>query len=172
MFDYALKVCGDVGTRDDQAQWEIGCSRNRFQNRGQTFHAPVVADEQEHEFVVGKFSPKASTLTPRQAGRDRKLDSVDAVGDYSYILASEASVEQTSSAVGDRCESCFSIAVDDAFEGGDRCVVRAAVKPARCAAPGFRHEWLLRLFLSQLAQPAKHRVHNDEIGIETIDAGR
>ena len=171
MFDDALKICGDVGAGDDQAQGQIGRGCDRFQNCGQSFYTPVVADEQEHEFVVGDFSAEAGALAAREASGDGKLDGVDAVENYGNIFAAEAAIEQFGGAVGDGGEFCFLIAVDDALEGGDRGVVGAAMQSARRAAAGFGHEWLLGLLMSEFAQSLKHCVDDDEVGVEAIDAG-
>ena len=171
MFDDAVKIGGDVGACDDEAERKVRRGRDRFQDRGQALHAPVVADEQEHKIIVGKFAPKARALTPREAGGDRKLNSVDAVENHGHIFAAEADVEQICCAMRNGGEPGFGISVHDALESGDRRVVQGAMQSAWCAASGFGDERLLRLLRREFAQSLKHYMDDDEVAIEAVDAG-
>src|SRR5271157_4636254 len=134
-----------------------------FKERGKALVAPIVAD-QEQENVTGRVAEPLPRCIPQsQAGSRREERQIDAIGHDDSIAPAKILGKLLGSVPGNSGETQRFAAVDAVLQEAEQAVVERAMKTA---------ESVRRSLQLQLSQPMKDNVHEDEIGVGGIDAGR
>jgi len=148
--------------------WQIAKRSHGLENRFETFDAPIVADEQEHEILIPKIAALACVTAESGPCGRRKLRRVHAVGDDLDIPPVKILGQQSGSALGDGRERNFRVGVDAAFQGSQKRVVSAAMETPEKPRPG----GFAFIISGKLLETMEKRVNDDHFGVEAINSGR
>jgi hypothetical protein len=112
----------------DKKNRHVAQGGHGLENGFQSFHAPIVSDQEQHEIRFLKIAAEARLGTTREPGGGRKVGSVDTVGNDADVLAPEIIAEQRGSALGDGGERDFGVRIDVALPRRKKRVVGAAME--------------------------------------------
>jgi purine nucleoside phosphorylase len=81
---FAKRASG-VAAGDEKTPWKSRSGGHSGENGGNTLHAPIVSDQQQHAIRVAKIAAAASFRAACQTLGARKLAGVNAMGNYADV---------------------------------------------------------------------------------------
>src|SRR6266481_3169729 len=169
LFCSFIERFGLITSGDDELQGQLREGGYGFEDGGQSFHAPIIADQEKHKIVIAKTPASSSFRAASEPRGGRELLRVHTIGNNADVLSLEVLREKPRRTLRNCCKRDSRIRVNAVFQPREQLIVKTAMQPPK--NPRF-HRRDFRSLPRKFPKTVKQRVDDHYVGAKAIDPRR